>query len=97
MGILSNFAKSVLGLKGKTPQTFGVDPAGALHNQYSNAGTPNVKWRTISGEGMKPQPSKLDELDTQAPNLQRVGVVSQVYKSSTGRRYKDLGPTEGRY
>ena len=62
MGILSNFAKSVLGLKGKTPQTFGVDPAGALHNQYSNAGSPNVKWRTISGEGMKPQPSKLDNL-----------------------------------
>jgi hypothetical protein len=62
MGILSNFAKSVLGLKGKTPQTFGVDPAGALHNQYSNAGSPNIKWRTISGEGMKPQPSKLDNL-----------------------------------
>jgi hypothetical protein len=62
MGILSNFVKSTLGLKGKTPQTFGVDPAGALHNQYSNAGSPNVKWRTISGEGMKPQPSKLDNL-----------------------------------
>jgi hypothetical protein len=27
MGILTNFAKSVLGLKGKAPQTFGVDPA----------------------------------------------------------------------
>lgn len=62
MGILSNFAKSVLGLKGKAPQTFGVDPAGALHNQYSNEGTPKIKWRTISGEGMKPQPSKLDNL-----------------------------------
>ena len=62
MGILSNFVKSTLGLKGKTPQTFGVDPAGALHNQYSNTGSPNVKWRTISGEGMKPQPSKLDNL-----------------------------------
>ena len=45
---------------------------------------------------MKPQPSKLDEMDTQAPNLQRVGVVSQVYKSR-GRRYKDLGPKDGRY
>ena len=62
MGILTNFAKSVLGLKGKAPQTFGVDPAGALHNQYSNEGTPKIKWRTISGEGMKPKPSKLDDL-----------------------------------
>jgi hypothetical protein len=62
MGILSTFAKSVLGLKNKAPQTFGVDPAGALHNQYSTKGSPDVKWRTISGEGMKPRPSKLDDL-----------------------------------
>ena len=60
MGILSTFAKSVLGLKNKAPQIFGVDPAGALHNQYSTKGSPEVKWRTISGEGMKPQPSRLD-------------------------------------
>ena len=43
MGILTNFAKSVLGLKGKAPQTFGVDPAGALHNQYSSEGSPKIK------------------------------------------------------
>ena len=64
MGILSDFAKSVLGLGGKSPQTFGVDPIppGSLHNQYSTTGKPAVKWRTISGEGMKPKQSKLDDL-----------------------------------
>jgi hypothetical protein len=46
---------------------------------------------------MKPLPSTLDELDLNAPSLKPVGVVSQVYKSKSGRRYKDLGPVEGRY
>jgi hypothetical protein len=46
---------------------------------------------------MKPQPSNMDELDPIAPNLSPVGVVSQVYKSKTGRRYRDLGPIDGRY
>jgi hypothetical protein len=46
---------------------------------------------------MKPRPSQLDELDINAPGLKPVGVVSQVYKSKQGRRYKDLGPKEGRY
>ena len=62
MGLLQKITNSVLGLGGKNPSTFGVDPAGALHNEYSTTGTPKVKWRTISGEGMKPQPSKLDNL-----------------------------------
>ena len=64
MGILQNLSKMMLGLKGNKPQVFGVDPIppGSLHNQYSTTGTPNVKWRTISGDGMKPQPSKLDDL-----------------------------------
>jgi hypothetical protein len=63
-GILSNLTKSGLGLKGEKPSTFGVDPVppGSLHNQYSTTGKPAVKWRTISGDGMKPQPSKLDDL-----------------------------------
>jgi hypothetical protein len=39
----------------------------------------------------------MDEMDPIAPNLKPVGVVSQVYKSKTGRQYKDLGPVEGRY
>jgi hypothetical protein len=42
-------------------------------------------------------PSQLDELDTSAPNLTPGGVVSQIYKSAAGRRYRELGPSEGRY
>jgi hypothetical protein len=63
-GILSNLTKMVLGLKGEKPSNFGVDPIppNSLHDQYSTTGKPNVKWRTISGTGMKPSPSKLDNL-----------------------------------
>jgi len=62
-GILSNLSKSGLGLKGEKPANFGVDPVppASLHDQYSTIGKPAVKWRTISGDGMKPQPSKLDD------------------------------------
>jgi len=55
-------------------------------------------------------PSLLDELDPNAPKNTQVGpslpgpygvgkgpVVSQIYKSPTGQRYRDLGPSEGRY
>ena len=45
-------------------------------------------------------PSTLDELDSNAPNNFQAGsggVVSQIYKSSSGRNYRDLGPSEGRY
>jgi hypothetical protein len=55
-------------------------------------------------------PSTLDELDRNAPNNTGIGrsypgvygtgkgpVVSQIYKSKPGRRYKDLGPAGGRY
>ena len=99
MALLNKLKDSILGLKGAKPQQFGVNPVppDSLHNLYSIDGQPNVTWRPSNGLGFKPQPSKLNELDTQAPNLQNVGVVSQVYKSKTGRRYKDLGPTEGRY
>ena len=99
MGLLDKLKTGVLGLKGAKPQQFGVNPVppNSLHQLYSTEGKPDVTWRPSNGLGFKPQPSKLDELDAQAPNLQNVGVVSQVYKSKTGRRYKDLGPTEGRY
>lgn len=64
MSLLTNITKMTLGLKNQTPKTFGVDPIppGSLHLNYSTAGVPDVKWRTISGEGMKPRPSKLDDL-----------------------------------
>ena len=100
MPLLDKLPTSVLGLVGAKPPTFGVDPVppGSLHNLYSVDGNPDVRWRTSNGNlGVKPQPSNLDELDPIAPNLNPVGIVSQVYKSKSGRRYKDLGPTEGRY
>ena len=64
MSLLSNIAKMTLGLKNAKPKTFGVDPTppGSLHLNYSTTGTPDVKWRTISGEGMKPKASKLDNI-----------------------------------
>jgi hypothetical protein len=100
MALLNKLKDSILGLGGNKPPQFGVDPVppGTLHNLYSVDGNPDVRWRTSNGNlGVKPQPSTIDELDPIAPNLNPVGVVSQVYKSKPGRRYKDLGPTEGRY
>ena len=92
--------QGTLSLKGERPATFGVNPVppNSLHNLYSVDGTPDVTWRLIPRNlPMKPQPSTIDELDPKAPKLSPVGVVSQVYKSSPGRRYRDLGPVEGRY
>jgi hypothetical protein len=63
-GILSNLTKMLLSLKGEKPSNFGVDPTppNSLHNTYSTTGEPAVRWRTISGTGMKPLPSKLDNI-----------------------------------
>jgi hypothetical protein len=99
MGLLDKLKDSILGLGGNKPQNFGVNPVppNSLHNLYSVDGQPNVSWRPSNSLGFKPQPSQLDELDVNAPNAQPAGVVSQIYKSKQGRRYKDLGPTEGRY
>lgn len=99
MGLLDLLKKSTLGLGGAKPQTFGVDPTppASLHDSYSVDGTPNVRWKTISGTGMKPSPSSLDELDQNAPKLIPGGVVSTAYKSKAGKTYKDLGPSGGRY
>ena len=100
MALLNKLKDSILGLKGEKPQTFGVNPTppDSLHDLYSVDGNPDVNWRLIPRNiPMKPQPSTMDELDPIAPNLKPVGVVSQVYKSKTGRQYKDLGPVEGRY
>ena len=76
-----------------------------LQNTYSVDGNPNERIvdfnrQSLGGVTTVRNPSKLDELDPNAPsNFQagNGGVVSQVYKSSTGRRYKDLGPQPGRY
>jgi hypothetical protein len=62
MGLLDKIKSSIFGLGGETPVNFGVDPLppGSLHDEFSTTGKPNVKWRTISGNGPKPQPSRLD-------------------------------------
>ena len=66
MGLLDKLKSSLLGLGGNAPQQFGTNPVppDSLHDTFSTDGKPNVQWRTISGEGMKPQPSRLDIGDT---------------------------------
>jgi hypothetical protein len=71
-----------------------------LQNTYDVNSTPKVRIVSFNKTAYAPylpQESQLDELDNKAPNLEVAGVVSQIYKSKTGRNYKDLGPTEGRY
>jgi len=62
MGLLDKLKTGILGLKGTKPQQFGVNPVppDSLHLNYSTDGKPDVTWRTISGNGPKPQPSRLD-------------------------------------
>ena len=99
MGLLDKLKNSLLGLGGNKPQNFGVNPVppNSLHNSYSVDGKPDVKWRLSNSSGFKPQPSNLDELDPNAPKLIPGGIVSTAYKSKPGKRYKDLGPSGGRY
>jgi hypothetical protein len=77
-----------------------VDPAASkLQNTYSVNSIPPVRLKdfNINGVTTVPAESRLDELDNRAPNLTTGGVVSQIYKSATGRKYRDLGPRDGRY
>jgi hypothetical protein len=62
MGLLDKLKTGILGLKGAKPQQFGVNPIppDSIHLNYSTDGKPDVTWRTISGVGPKPQPSRLD-------------------------------------
>jgi hypothetical protein len=62
MGLLDKLKTGILGLKGTRPQQFGVNPVppDSLHLNYSTDGKPDVTWRTISGTGQKPTPSRLD-------------------------------------
>jgi len=76
-----------------------------LHNQYSVNGEPNVTVNdfnrlALGGATAVKGPSTLDEMDPIAPNNTQAGmggVVSQIYKSVSGRQYRDLGPQPGRY
>lgn len=75
-----------------------------LQNTYDVNSTPNVRivdFNKTQYKSYLPQESQLDELDVNAPKNTKAGtagsVVSQIYKSSTGKKYSDLGPKEGRY
>jgi hypothetical protein len=83
-----------------------LDPAlSELQYTYSVDGNPNERIvdfnrAALGGVTTVRPPARLDELDPNAPNNTQAGmggVVSQIYKSSTGRKYKDLGPQPGRY
>jgi hypothetical protein len=83
-----------------------LDPAlSELQYTYSVDGSPNERIvdfnrQALGGTTVVRDPATLDELDPNAPNNFQAGmggVVSQIYKSSTGRNYKDLGPQPGRY
>lgn len=83
-----------------------LDPAlSELQDTYSVDGIPNERIvdfnrQSLGGVTAVRPPAILDELDPNAPNNTQAGtggVVSQIYKSKAGRRYKDLGPQPGRY
>jgi len=82
-----------------------LDPAlSKLQNTYDVNSDPKVRiidFNKTQYKSFLPPESQLDELDTNAPKNLRAGklgsVVSQIYKSATGRKYRDLGPIEGRY
>lgn len=113
MPIINQLSNSTLSLQGNgfNPQqgqpawgymdaTSNLNPAASrLQNTYSVNSNPNVRLKDFNRNGVATVPSeaRLDELDTRAPNLQPVGVVSQIYKSPVGRQYKQLGPQPGRY
>jgi len=82
-----------------------LDPAlSILQNTNSVNSTPTTRIVSFNKTPYKPflpKESKLDELDKNAPFNNQAGlkgsVVSQVYKSVRGKKYSDLGPTDGRY
>jgi hypothetical protein len=81
-----------------------------LQNTYSVDGNPNERIidfnrQALGGVSAVKAPSNLDELDINAPNFIHVGgpytvggnIMSQIYKSAIGRKYRDLGPQPGFY
>lgn len=113
MPIINQLSTSTLSLQGNgfnpqprsaawgfTDSTANLNPAvSRLQNTYSVDSIPQVRVQNFNRNGLSTVPgeSRLDELDGRAPNLQPVGVVSQIYKSKVGRQYKQLGPQPGRY
>jgi hypothetical protein len=83
-----------------------LDPKlSVLQNTYSVNTIPPVtqivSFNKTTYKPYLPTESNLDELDPKAPSNAQAGIpgslVSQIYKSSTGKKYKDLGPSDGRY
>ena len=83
-----------------------LDPSlSRLQYTYSVDGNPNVRIvdynrAALGGVTAVRPPARLDELDPRAPNNTQAGtggVVSLIYKSAPGRKYRDLGPQPGRY
>ena len=82
-----------------------LDPKlSVLQNTYSTNTTPVTQIVSFNKTAYKPYlptESNLDEIDPKAPSNTQAGIagsiVSQIYKSSTGKKYKDLGPSDGRY
>jgi hypothetical protein len=85
-----------------------LDPIlSSLHNTYDVDSKPAnvtiVNFNKTEYKSIVPGQSKLDELDTNplTPKNIQVGtatsVVSKLYSSATGKRYKDLGPVGGKY
>jgi hypothetical protein len=95
------------------PDTTGqLDPSlSRLQYTYSVDGDPTVRIKdynrkAFGGVTTVRPPSNLDELDPIAPNNTLIGppipgnkgpVVRQIYKSPTGKQYKDKGPAGGYY
>ena len=76
-----------------------LDPSlSELQYTYSVDGNPDERIvdfnrAALGGITTVKPPAMLDELDSNAPNNHQ----AQVYKSTPGRNYKDLGPSDGRY
>ena len=82
---------------GHFPQPSPIDGATktALHRDYSIFDNPNnMNVKDFNGSVFNTSPSTLDETDPIAPN-NLTGI--QVYKSTPGQNYKDLGPVNGKY
>ena len=98
MAIINQKNTSKLGLtaNGLAANKFGYfagTTTDKLHNQYSVHTDPQVKLVDFNGSSKVRKESTLDELDPKAPRNPR----ATQYKSKSGRKYNDLGPTEGRY
>lgn len=107
MPVLDQLTVSNLSLDGPTglsariygyfPQPSPVDgtTATSLHRDYSIFSNPgNTSIKNFNGTVFNKPESNLDETDPIAPqNLTGI----QVYKSTTGQNYKDLGPVDGHF